>query len=193
MTQDFEPETVLELVAERLMESRDWSRSNPSHRLEWDPSNPDSQYSMVLEDAEIAINAVEEALDLFEKNNRILPRTSPKQGVMDPNFPRTAVTRQITTYIILGEYTEVPITVGDVRRWVDEVDSLGVDDDFSVEGNLILMYDEKPLAINSSVCAECYSEEDVLISNHTCYGGISPEHPSVRGKGVPSGYDTSHP
>lgn len=170
MSERSEPATVLDFVTERLMEYYGYSRHDGRNEREWEADNPDSQYAMSKETAEVAINALEEALTLVERvPARIFRRSAPFQTAEPSTSPRGPVRRFMTTYLSVEPTDDrKSVTVGDVRDWLDEVDSLGVPDDFSIEGSLTLMYDEAPTSLEPSTCGECGSEEDVIVRHHFC-------------------------
>ena len=160
--------TLLEFVTERLMETHGYNRNDKSTLIEWDPNYPESQYSFLRELAEAAVRAVEDALDIFEENNST--SSSPPRP--------SAVVRRVATYLSIGELPGTQLTVGDVREWLSEVEGLGIPDDSPVNGSISVGYEETVEGISSISCGECFSEEDILISLHTC----AREHPSVVSK-----------
>lgn len=129
--------TVKEYVAERLMETYGWDlEKKDEHPLEWDPDNEDSQYAMALDTAEHAINFTLEALDLLDKANHE-EQFPPLDADEEENVKSSS-----TTYLFLDNKNKT-VTVGDVRKWLAEVNEIGVPDHFAVEGYLHLMFDEK--------------------------------------------------
>jgi len=124
--------TVKEYVAEKLMHQSGYT-SKDENPLEWDASREDSQYSILLDVAEAAIDATMEALDLIDKEHHEeqFPKADEEDAVYSSN----------TTYVFLDNNNKV-ITVGDVRKWLAEVDGLNTPDHFAVEGYLHLMFDE---------------------------------------------------
>lgn len=48
---------LVRVIAEAIMQDRGWGNT-PKDHIEWDADNPDSQYSMILEDARAAAKGV---------------------------------------------------------------------------------------------------------------------------------------
>jgi len=53
-------ETLIDEITEAIMIDRGYKRDDPRDRYEWDADHPDSQYTLVREDAEFIIDLLEE-------------------------------------------------------------------------------------------------------------------------------------
>lgn len=125
--------TVKEFVAEKLMIFYGWPVEERENNLEWDPNHPDSQYSILLDVSEAAIEATMEALSLI----------SEESVDQFPQQDQDSVIRSSeTTYLFLEPTERYPLTVGDVRDWLEEAKAMGAPDNFTVEGSLHLMFDQ---------------------------------------------------
>lgn len=162
--------TVTEYVAQRLMKESGYPQKDDS--IEWDKDNPDSQYAINLDIADLCVNATVDALKLIG----VLPEE------VEPNASETTdqytvehaypIHRQATIYLFLKSEQGQPLTLGDVRDWMYEVDELNLSDETIVEGGLELMYD-----IGLSVIERDKSGSTILHPRED-----SADHPAVLGK-----------
>lgn len=127
--------TVKEYVAEKLMVEAGWPLEERENNAEWDADLPDSQYRIMLDLAESAIQYTLEAMDLLDQahHEEQFPPLNPENG--------ENVKSSSTTYLFLDNEKKT-VTVGDARDWLAEVNEIGVPDHFAVEGYLHLMFDE---------------------------------------------------
>ena len=51
---------LIDEITEAVMFERGYDRDNPSDKLEWDPTNDDSQYSLAREDVELIVDLLDE-------------------------------------------------------------------------------------------------------------------------------------
>jgi len=167
-------------VANALMERHGWDRANSLHKSEFDPTNPHSQYAMAFDDAntavetfigalldldgsapepseEVAFSAPDEAVDTGEPQN--------KEGYSNPSVQKSA-----SIFIFMDSGKGKPAFVGDVRDWLEEVDSAGIPDSTEVDGRLYLSYDVEPVQIISGEDVVT-KEEYILLTDPTLRKG----------------------
>lgn len=121
---------IRETIAKALMRAHGLDENDPTQSLEWDPDRKDSQYSMMLEDADTVLSAIMEE----EEED-----PEPLLGVVSPIS--TAVTKKGVLFIFMETPPGVPCYVRDVREWLSAVDDAGIPDDTEVDGHLHLDYD----------------------------------------------------
>jgi hypothetical protein len=151
-------------VANALMERHGWSRTNSVHTAEFDPSNPNSQYAMIFDDASIAVDTFIEALLNLDGSalgpSEEVASSVPDEEVdtgepeSDREYPNPSVQKSASLFIFMDSGKGNPAFVGDVRDWLEEVDSAGIPDSAEVDGRLYLNYDVEP--------AEIIRSEDVV-------------------------------
>lgn len=168
---DFREALVL-AVADALMKSHGNTKYN-TNAIEWDPNEPDSQYSMALEDAKLSVetvlgiitdetvNAEYEFDDEDELEDEEVPASEPKHA----QRRASAVTSSAALFIFMQTEPGKPTYVGDVREWIAAIDESGIPDDAEVEGHLHLSYDIDGPVIEKIECMEC-GYKDTLISEH---------------------------
>jgi hypothetical protein len=171
--------TIKEYVAERLMQDSGFGdrEANP---LEWDATNPYSQYATNLDIAEACVNATVEAL------NSIGMLSTGAETVEEPNNQYTVdfqhpIHRQATVYLFLKAQPGTPLTLGNVKDWLREVEALNLPDNTELEGEISLMYD---LGLSSVELTTFENDEEavLLIPRETTTEHFSPNHPSVVNK-----------
>lgn len=124
-------------IADALMKYHGYDRDNPHHQAEWSEDGP-SAYTMMLEDAEIALNTIldADAPELGEED------IAPLLGVVTPQEENSsAVTKNAALFIFMETPEGTPTFVKDVREWLKAIDDAGIPDDAEVEGQLYLSYD----------------------------------------------------
>jgi hypothetical protein len=175
-------------VAKALMNAHGWNpEENKYATAEWDPNNPESQFSMMREDAEIAVDvlldtidklAVEEEEGLTEYvfgpiDDEDDEDEEPKEQSLFDEYghPRRddTVTTTNTTFIFMDAGTGKARYVSDVREWLKRVDTAGIPDDTEIEGTLHLSYDVEAHNSERIECMEC-GFKDMLITTHACKG-----------------------
>ena len=160
--------TVREYVAERLMQESGFGdrEANP---LEWDATNPYSQYATNLDIAETCVNATVEALDALG----VLQQGQKKsQYEVETQHP---IHRQATIYLFLEPAKGQPLTLGDLRQLMREVDALYLPNSTELEGNLSVMYD---IGLSPDQLVNYFGPH----TSKEVEAPFSPEHPSVVGK-----------
>lgn len=139
-------------VANALMTRHGWDRTNPLHKLEFDPQNPDSQYSMAFDDANIAVETfIASLLDLEDNVLDESPEvaTSIPDSTVDTGEPtevrhystNPAIIRSSSLFIFMDSGKGKPAHVGDVRDWLHAVEDAGLPDSTEIDGTLYLNYD----------------------------------------------------
>jgi hypothetical protein len=143
-------------VASALMKRHGWDRTNSLHKAEFDPTNPDSQYAMAYDDAEVAVETFISAL-LELDGSTIEPSPEVAASTPDPvadtgrpeGYQNPSVQKSASIFIFMDSGKGNPAFVGDVRDWLEEVDSAGIPDSTEVDGRLYLSYDVEPTEIIS--------------------------------------------
>ena len=154
-------------VANALMRYHGWDRREPSNKLEFDPSNPNSQYSMMYQDADVAVGVLLDTLMDLDIEEKLTGEPSPVLGVVHPDAKvdhgepdhhhdhdhdhhhdhiveeteNPNIQLQDRRFVFLGASEGQPTYVGDVREWLAIVDSSGIPDTAELEGQLHLSYD----------------------------------------------------
>lgn len=161
---DFREALVL-AVADALMKSHGNDKYNTS-AIEWDPSEPDSQYSMVLEDAKLSVKTVLDIITNEELNEEYDDvDEEPLDGPKHAQRRADAVTTSAALFIFMQTEPGKPTYVGDVREWLAAVDEASIPDDAEVEGHLHLSYDIDGPKIEKIECLEC-GYHDTLLTEH---------------------------
>ena len=138
-------------VANALMRAHGWDRRDSTHKNEFDPANPDSQFSMMYEDADTAVRTFLDALMDLEVDSDIpeMPEvaTTPADTTVDTGEPVTPLSDNVNvqdTRYIYVENTPPgnPMYVSDIREWLKVVEDSGISDDTEVEGQLYVSQDK---------------------------------------------------
>jgi len=175
--------TLVEYVAQQLMKDSGYDREDRSS-IEWDKEHPESQYSINLDIAKVCVEATVDALrtlGLLSDEKKEDPIERNPQYDVDQDYP---IHKQATIYMILKAKDFDPLTLGDVRRWVKEVDEIRLPDSTHVEGDLSLMYDIGLSAVEYTT----YSNEDgetealLLHGRSDDLSPYNPAHPSIINK-----------
>ncbi len=150
--------TIKEYVAERLMQDAGFGEREASP-LEWDATNPYSQYATNLDIAEVCVNATVEAL---ESIGMLSPQA---EVVEEPNNQYTVdlqhpIHRQATVYLFLKARPGTPLTLGNVKDWLREVEALNLPDNTELEGEISLMYD---LGLSSVELTTFENDEEAVL------------------------------
>jgi len=159
-------------VADALMADHGFVHDPAKYDIEFDPDDPDSQYSMVWADASIAVDTfIEALLDLGDEAlEEEEPEPEPSDEPRSP-FDNPSIRSSNTTFIFLDPGDGNPRYVGDVRDWLAIVDGLKIPDSTEIEGSLHLDYDIKPASYVQAIdCGEC-EKDDVLVGTHNCQEG----------------------
>jgi hypothetical protein len=127
-------------IAHALMQAHGYSKEEPISKLEWDPERPDSAYSMMLEDADIAVGAIMGATENEEPEALT--------GVVSP--ASSSVSQTAGIFIFLNSEPGTPLYVKDVRDWLDAVSQTNIPDHTEVEGSLYLSYDIEATSIEDN-------------------------------------------
>jgi len=131
-------------IAHALMQAHGYSKEEPISKLEWDPERPDSAYSMMLEDADVAVEAIMTTyLDATENEE-----PEALTGVVSP--ASSSVSQTAGIFIFLNSEPGTPLYVKDVRDWLDAVSRTNIPDHTEVEGSLYLSYDIKATSIEDN-------------------------------------------
>jgi hypothetical protein len=154
---------IREKIAEALMKAHGFEKG-PDQSLEWDAESNESQYSMALGDADIALEAIM-ALDTEPEPE---PEPEPLLGVVAPPPTSSAVRTSAALFFFMETPEGVPTYVSDVRAWLVEVDQAGIPEDTEVEGALYLSYDTVTHGAEPVSCGECDHTEDIVLYTHSC-------------------------
>lgn len=153
-------------VANALMRAHGYDRRNPDTKTEFDPSEPESQFSMMLEDADIAVGTLLDTLMDLEMDDEE-SEEQPLLGVVQPEPKRSAVSISSALFIFMDTPPGEPTYVSDVRQWLDAIDDAQIPDDTEVEGTLQLSYDRQHNSATKIECGEC-GKFDTVLAEHYC-------------------------
>lgn len=161
-------------VANALMRHHGYDRRDPSHKAEFDPNDPNSQFSMMFADADIAVSTFLDVLMGLEDGTPAqkvkVPNPQKPDQKVDLGIPetpkRTAVKSSAAYFIFMETPPGEPTYVSDVREWLEHVDFAGISDDTEVEGFLHLSVDREGV-IDQIECVEC-GTSDTLLIEHEC-------------------------
>lgn len=132
-------------IAHALMKAHGYSEDDSVSRMEWDPEEPSSAYSMMLEDADIAVKVIMTATE-----------TEALTGVVPPHL--SPVSQTATFFIFLQSEAGLPLYVKDVRDWLGAVNRANIPDHTEVEGFLHLSYDVAATSVEDA-------GEDIILRN----------------------------
>ena len=168
-------------VANALMARHGWDRTNSLHKEEFNPSNPDSQYAMAFDDAQVAVDTfIDALLELDDSTIEPSPEvvaSIPDSSVMTGSpedrekYINPSVQKSASIFIFMDSGTGKPAFVGDVRDWLEEVDSAGIPDSAELDGRLYLSYDVEPTEIISGEDVAT-GEEYILLTDPTVREGF---------------------
>lgn len=179
-------------VANSLMRYHGYDRRDPEHKEEFNSENPNSQYSMMFADADIAVATLLDTLmDLNIEDEEDAPATDPLLGVVHPStgkpaeefFPEpvpkpTAVSISSALFIFMETPPGQPAYVSDVRDWLASIDDAGIPDDTEVDGHLHLSYDREHSAASKIECGDC-GAFDTVLAEHYCPAWEPVEDPKL--------------
>lgn len=124
---------IKKAIADALMRVHGYDKNDPLQKEEWS-EEPPSAYSMMLEDADVALNTILENSDGIEDD------PEPLLGVVSP--PNSSAVHKSAALFIFMETPEgAPTYVRHVREWLEAVENAGISDDAEVEGTLYLSHD----------------------------------------------------
>lgn len=150
-------------VANALMRAHGFDRRDKEHKIEFDNTNPDSQYSMMFYDADIAVRTTIESL--MEIGEDGVPETedvavSAPDETVDLGEPEhqhdhghehshdhehdhdhlpdriSSIFIDNSSTVICKETPSVPMTIQDVEDWLQIMRNSGAGDDLKVTGYL---------------------------------------------------------
>lgn len=183
--------TVKQYVAERLMDHAGFG-DKEKYPLEWDPEYLDSQLAGYLDIADVSVSATIDALQsigLIPEDSSDEEKKSEKnlQYDVEDKYP---IHHQATIYIILKQKAGEPLTLGDLRDFMHEVDPLGLSDNTEIEGEIHLMYDLGLSGVEVTDYLGDHNETKALLL-HPRRETPFVDHPSVSSKSPdPSKEDT---
>ena len=180
-------------VANSLMRYHGYDRRDPEHKEEFNSENPNSQYSMMFADADIAVATLLDTLmDLnIEEDDTEAP--SPLLGVVQPEateqedwsqyvpkpVPKpTAVSISSALFIFMETPPGEPTYVSDVRDWLAAIDDAEIPDNTEVEGTLHLSYDRTHSTATKIECGDC-GKFDTVLAEHHCPAWEPIEDPKL--------------
>jgi hypothetical protein len=141
MSEEIRQMTLAEYVAEKMMIHGGWDPNERETSLEWDLTREDSQYAINLDVAKVAIEATLEALPALETEEEEPFR------LKGPQYASQVSGKVLSnsTYISLEkDQKDDKILVGDLRHMVDLLDHYGVPDDYEVQGNIAVCFENDP-------------------------------------------------
>lgn len=161
-------------ITEAMMAERGWKQEeNP---LEFDLNNPDSQMAMIHEDTNAIIDkflghlaTIEDpSLNLNDEVEEEDESPFDEYGHLKRSQTNTTTA---AVFVFMDAGTGKPRYLKDVRKWLANMDRLGVSDDAEIEGFLHYSHDLELLDAERIECLECESKEDVLLTVHKCTTG----------------------
>lgn len=144
-------------VANALMRFHGFDRRNEKHKLEFDHTTPESQYSMMFADADVAVRTAIESLMSLNTEEEVpetpqVATTAPDEtvdtGEPDLDFissddvftePQSASKVAVINnmFIICQKIDQDDsITIKDVKIWLEQMENAGANDDHQIEGFL---------------------------------------------------------
>lgn len=144
-------------VANALMRHHGFDRRNEKHKWEFDHTHPESQYSMMFSDADVAVRTAIESLMSLSTEEEVpetpeVATTAPDEtvdtGEPDLDFVSadevfTEPERDSNVAIINNLYIicqkrnqDERITIEDVKVWLEQMENAGATDDHEVDGFL---------------------------------------------------------
>lgn len=184
-------------VTNALMRAHGYNRRNPEHKVEFNPEQPESQYSMMYADAEIAVQTFLDTLMDLTDGEEITEETatspSPLLGVVQPEKKegsdfeyfefketpkRSAVEISSALFIFMQTPPGEPTYVSDVRDWLDAIEDAGISDDTEVEGFLHTSVDKKHPVASKIECGDC-GKMDTVLAEHICPAWEPIEDPKL--------------
>jgi len=126
-----------------MMKNRGWDPENPVYELEFDPSEPTSQFSLIHEDVEYILNYIYQEVDDDDEVD-----APPSNGL------------SVSTIIDfhLGEGS----SVGDLRTLVSHLNDLQVPDEYFISGQLSVVLLNENTWVSKITCGEC-GMDDILV------------------------------
>jgi len=166
-------------VANALMKAHGYDRRNEAQIVEFNPNNKDSQFSMLLDDAEVAVaTTLDILMELSPEDEHTHDHdhehSEPLLGVVEPPTVQAPspqnpnITIQNTKFIFLDAKEGVATTVKDVKDWLFEVEAAGIPEDVEIDGYLHLGHDTHPTGFDRIECAECGTQMDTVMLEHFC-------------------------
>ncbi len=167
-------DVMKERLAIEMMVKNGWKLDEKDkYPIEWDATREDSQYAMMIDEADYAVDAVlnmiqnltpddveEDEEDLEEESDSIFD----EHGYIKRSQTNTT---SAALYIFMDAGYGKPRYVKDVREWLAKVDAARIPDDTEIEGTLHLAYDVDLENIERIECLEC-GEKDLLLTTHNC-------------------------
>lgn len=144
-------------VANALMRHHGFDRRNEKHKWEFDHTHPESQYSMMFSDADVAVRtAIESLMDLGTEDEvpetpqvaTTAPDETVDTGEPDVEYvstedvftepkPASKVAIINNMFIICQKIDrDDSITIKDIKIWLEQMENAGAEDDHQVEGFL---------------------------------------------------------
>ena len=160
---------ILEL-AERLLAARGYTREN-TNEIEWDMSNPDSQFAMAIEDAQIMLDAndqidVEERLIALTGGMGNYFESGPGIQGIYVDIPATVSNTgpNVQTFVQITHSLADNSTISELHEFFEKLKLLELPDDHRITGYL-----------HTTITIE-----DAFVERYTEDGGLNP----VRSYGV---------
>jgi hypothetical protein len=186
--------TVKQYVAEKLMDYSGFG-DKEKYPLEWDTENPYSQLYGYLEIADVSVGATIDALqsiglllkDEYDDVADIDPNPNPNPNpALDPQYyveEEHPINRQATIYLSLKQKPGKPLTLKDLRDFLNEIDALELPETTNLEGDIHLMYDLGLSGVEISNYFDDDKDGKVLLlhprEQDTSTNPFNPNHPSV--------------
>ena len=168
-------------VANALMRAHGYNRRLPEDKMEFDQTNPNSQYAMSYEDAKVAVETFVGTLMDLETEELEEKDEDQEHTVEDYELltipERTAVKSSAATFIFLETPVGEPMYISDVREWLTAIDNAGYPDDLEVEGFLHTSRDYDTNYVDKIECGDCGTTDTVLIT-HECEE-VKNTHPKL--------------
>lgn len=165
-------------IATKIMHDRGWKEEDrEKEAIEWDLTRDDSQFSMVYEDTDFVIDAFLEELSTIEDSQINLNDEideEEEESIFDEygHFKRPQThTTTAAIFVFMDAGTGKPRYLKDVRKWLANMDRLGVSDDAEIEGFLHYSHDLNLKDAEKVECLNCQNKDDVLLTVHTCTSG----------------------
>lgn len=164
-------EAMIDKITEELMvNTRGYVRDRNKFPIEWDKNNPDSQFAMVAEDIEYALNVLDSLGYVIVKNFNGTVDTgtssSPSNNIHISNIEGGS---SVVTDVVMSVSTTENPTLGNLKEFVERLDRLSIPDDAVIRGRVTKTVYLVDSSADRLECGDCEASDYIVYSvGHTC-------------------------